>query len=155
MAERSLSPSRVASERARVSTALARSTAIAIRPPMASSVWRDRLPATPIALAVHHGFAARDNGLELVGVQIGGFDPRTIDVPLFRDIDCRGRNVERLDDVVGDGVQQLQNVIRGQQLLAEAVEAFQFAAAADGLLRLLSRAVRQLTGNQRGGEKSD
>ena len=56
---------------------------------------------------------------------------------------------ERLDHVKGNGIQQLQNVIRRQQLLTEAVEALQFAAAADGFLRLFSRAVRQLTGDYR------
>ncbi len=108
-----------------------------------------------IAFVVHHGFSARDDGLELVGVQFRSLDSGTIDISFFREVNGRGGNVERLDHVKGNGIQQLQNVVRRQQLLTKAVEALQFAAAADGFLSLFSRAVGQLAGNYRGGKKCE
>ena len=98
---------------------------------------------------IHHGLAARDDGLKLIGVQVRSIDPRTIDVTFLGKINDRGRHTEGLDHVIGNGIQQLQNVVSRQQLLTEAVKAFQFTAPADRFFRLLPRPIRQLTGDSR------
>ncbi len=74
-------------------------------------------------------------------------------MPLSGNIDGGRRNAERFDHVVRHRIQQLQNVVRRQQLLAEAVKPFEFATPAHGFVRLLSRPVRQFAGNHSRGEK--
>ena len=64
-----------------------------------------------------------------------------------------GLQSEGIAHVLRNGVKQLHHVFRGQQLLAEEVEALDFLAPASGILGFAAGALRQPASQNRAGQK--
>src|SRR5205814_9344575 len=67
---------------------------------------------TQISLAIHYWLAARNYELELLDIEAWYFDAGTIDVSWFGQINCRREHAERVNHVLRNGVQQVQNIVR-------------------------------------------
>ena len=66
-----------------------------------------------------------------------------------------GANFECFDDVIGDGIEELNHVTGDEHALAEGVKAFNFTAALLGGVGFVAGASGQAASDERGGEEGE
>ena len=104
-------------------------------------------------MGLNGSFIAHERGLHAFLVEMRGAKAGAIEFIFERQKKFGGAGLEAFDDVIGDGIHELQDVTFAKQFLAELVEAFEFAAAADGLVSFLANAGGKLTPH--GGNKKE
>src|ERR1700685_3350790 len=108
------------------------------------------------AIAVEDGFASAADGLQLVGgkLRLAGRIEEVSFLPFLEKHGGAG-DPETIDYVVGDAVDEAEDVVADQELLAESVEALDFAAALVRLCGFAPGAGGELAGDDGGAKKGE
>ncbi len=103
---------------------------------------------------VHRDFVVDEGGLHFGFVELGVSETGAIELVFLREEEFGGAGFETFDDVVGDGVHELNDVTFAEEFAAEAVEAFDLAAAQIGFVGFEADAIGKLAAGDR-DEKED
>jgi len=100
-------------------------------------------------------FVAREGEFHLFFVDEGSAVAGAVELFFLRDEKFGGTGFEAIDDVVGNGVHELDDVAFAEEFLAEGVEAFDFAATAVGGVGFFANASGELATGDGGDEKRE
>ncbi len=115
-------------------------------------------PDAKVSLGIMHRLATVGDAFQF----LGGDQPPRLDcgvVDLLA-LAVHGKQsgrggAEDLHYLAGDDIQQLEHIVRGEQLLAKSVELLQFAAMGVGIFGLAPRALGELAGDDCGDQKGE
>src|SRR5258708_39746597 len=89
-------------------------------------------------LSIHRNFVPEESRLHLLLVEVSGAKPRTVKFVFLRKEELGGADFKTIDDVIWNGVHELDDVAFTEEFLTATVKAFDIAAAMTTLTSLFA-----------------
>lgn len=103
-------------------------------------------------LSIHRNFVPEKSRFHLFLVEVSGSEPRTVKFVFLRKEELGGADFKTIDDVIWNGVHELDDVAFAEEFLTETVKAFDLAAAMMSFISLFADPRRKLAAHD-GREK--